>query len=118
VTAMLATFAKLERERIRQCTLAGIEAARREGRKIGRPYVIFDRDRVLQMHKVGRALDSRNCRQAKRFHDCASNLESSLAVPTYSTVADFDSTVRFLARSGERKQVGTRFTDSEVRKRA
>ena len=114
---MLATFAKLERERIRECTLAGIEAARREGRKIGRPYAVFDRDRVLQMHhKVGRALDSRNCRQAKRFQDdCASNLESSLAVPTYCTVADFDSTVRFLARSGERKQVRTRYINTFLR---
>jgi len=50
---MLATFAKLERERIRERTLAGIETARRKGKKIGRPYAIFDRDRVLQMHKDG-----------------------------------------------------------------
>jgi DNA invertase Pin-like site-specific DNA recombinase len=53
VIAMLATFAKLERERIRERTLAGIETARRKGKKIGRPHAIFDRDRVLRMHKDG-----------------------------------------------------------------
>ena len=53
VIAMLATFAKLERERIRERTLAGIETARRKGKKIGRPHAIFDREKVQRLHREG-----------------------------------------------------------------
>ena len=51
--AMIATFARLERERIRERTLAGIETARRKGRQIGRPHAIFDREKVQRLHREG-----------------------------------------------------------------
>ena len=51
--AMLATFAKLERERIRERTLAGLETARRKGKHIGRPRAVFDREKVLRLRGKG-----------------------------------------------------------------
>ncbi len=53
VIAMLATFAKLERERIRERTLAGLETARRKGKHIGRPRAVFDREKVLRLRREG-----------------------------------------------------------------
>ncbi len=53
VIAMLATFAKLERERIRERTLAGLETARRKGKHIGRPRAVFDREKVLRLRGKG-----------------------------------------------------------------
>ncbi len=53
VIAMLSTFAKLERERIRERTLAGLETARLKGKHIGRPKAVFDREKVQRLRQRG-----------------------------------------------------------------
>lgn len=50
---ILASFAEFEHELIVERTLAGLARARREGKTLGRPRKILDRDRVRQLHTQG-----------------------------------------------------------------
>jgi len=51
--AIAAWIAKQERIRIVERTKAGIERARKAGKSIGRPKVVFDRARLAEMRKAG-----------------------------------------------------------------
>ena len=56
VVAFAATIAKMERERLIERTRAGIERARRQGKKLGKPRVIVDAERMLHLAREGRSL--------------------------------------------------------------
>lgn len=54
--AVIATLAKLERQKISERTKAGLERARRQGRKLGRPSVLDDEElcaRIGELHAQG-----------------------------------------------------------------
>ena len=51
--AIAAWIAKQERERIVERTLAGLARARREGKTLGRPRKIVNRDKALQLQEQG-----------------------------------------------------------------
>jgi DNA invertase Pin-like site-specific DNA recombinase len=53
---IVAAIAELERSLIRERVCAGLRRARAEGRRIGRPAVVVDRDAVLQDRRLGRSL--------------------------------------------------------------
>ena len=59
VVSLLASLAKQERVRIRERVLAGLrrvqETGTRSGRAVGRPKVVFRRDKVLELRKEGRS---------------------------------------------------------------
>jgi DNA invertase Pin-like site-specific DNA recombinase len=55
---VLGAVAELERELIRERTIAGLHAARRRGAKLGRPRVRFDVDRALQLRGEGKSYDA------------------------------------------------------------
>jgi len=50
---LIAAFAEFERETIRERVKAGMEAAKAKGKRIGRPRVGLDYQRMLQMHEDG-----------------------------------------------------------------
>lgn len=54
--SIIAAVAELERELIRERTIAGIEAARRRGSRPGRPPVVFDVDRARKLHAQGESI--------------------------------------------------------------
>lgn len=58
VLAILATLAKQERIRISERTLAGLERARRKGKRLGRPREVRnpDRDRAVELRKAGKSI--------------------------------------------------------------
>jgi DNA invertase Pin-like site-specific DNA recombinase len=58
VLSILATIAKQERVRLSERTVAGLERARRQGKKLGRPKVVCDRSKVRALRKAGRSLGS------------------------------------------------------------
>jgi len=51
--AIAAWIAKQERIRISERTKAGLARVRAEGRHCGRPFVVFDRDRAIELRKQG-----------------------------------------------------------------
>jgi DNA invertase Pin-like site-specific DNA recombinase len=54
--AVLATLAKLERQEISERTKAGLERARRQGKRLRRPSVLEDEAlcaRILELHAEG-----------------------------------------------------------------
>jgi DNA invertase Pin-like site-specific DNA recombinase len=53
VLSILATIAKQERVRLSERTLAGLVRARRQGKRLGRPRVVCDRDKLRDMRKAG-----------------------------------------------------------------
>jgi DNA invertase Pin-like site-specific DNA recombinase len=53
VLAILAVIAKQERVRLSERTLAGLETARRKGRIGGRPKLVVNRARVVEMDAEG-----------------------------------------------------------------
>ena len=53
VLSILATIAKQERIRLSERTIAGLERARKEGRVGGRPRLVVNRPRVVQMSEDG-----------------------------------------------------------------
>ncbi|MBN8732185.1 MAG: recombinase family protein [Acidobacteria bacterium] len=55
IIALLATLAKQERVRMRERVSAGLDRARREGRRLGRPPKVFNRGRVLELRELGRS---------------------------------------------------------------
>ena len=56
VISILATVAKQERVRLSERTIAGLQRSRAAGRIGGRPKVICDRSKVIEMHKDGVSL--------------------------------------------------------------
>jgi len=56
--AIAAWIAKQERLRISERTKAGIDRARRAGKRIGRPARVYDRVRIREMHRGGMSLRS------------------------------------------------------------
>jgi DNA invertase Pin-like site-specific DNA recombinase len=53
VIAILATIAEQEHARLSERVVAGLRRAKREGKALGRPKVIVDRDKVRAMHANG-----------------------------------------------------------------
>ncbi len=53
VLSILATIAKQERVRLSERTLAGLARARRQGKRLGRPGLVCDRDKLRDMRKAG-----------------------------------------------------------------
>jgi DNA invertase Pin-like site-specific DNA recombinase len=51
--AVFSWVAKQERERIRERILAGLDRARKQGKRLGRPTVRFDTKRALQLRSEG-----------------------------------------------------------------
>lgn len=58
VLSILASIAQQERVRLSERTIAGLERARKQGRVGGRPRVICDREKVVQLRKTGKSLGS------------------------------------------------------------
>jgi len=56
VFTVLGAVAELERNIIRERVNAGLRRARKEGKTLGRPRVILDRDKVRQLHKQGNSV--------------------------------------------------------------
>ena len=56
VLSILATIAKQERVRLSERTIAGLARARRQGKRLGRPRVVCDRDKIRNMRKAGLSL--------------------------------------------------------------
>jgi DNA invertase Pin-like site-specific DNA recombinase len=56
VLSILATIARQERVRIRERTIAGLERAKAQGKRLGRPNLIVDRKKARQLRKAGRSL--------------------------------------------------------------
>jgi DNA invertase Pin-like site-specific DNA recombinase len=56
VLSILATIAKQERIRLSERTVAGLERARKQGRKGGRPRVVVDRVKVAELRAGGMSL--------------------------------------------------------------
>ena len=50
---IMAAFAELERELIRERVTAGVRAARAKGTQLGRPRRVFRRDEALRMRHAG-----------------------------------------------------------------
>lgn len=55
IVAIMAALAQQEREMLRERTKAGLERAKAQGRQLGRPPKIFDRERVRSMRKQGQS---------------------------------------------------------------
>jgi DNA invertase Pin-like site-specific DNA recombinase len=53
VIAILATIAKQEHARLSERVVAGLRRAKRDGKALGRPKVILDREKVRTMHANG-----------------------------------------------------------------
>ena len=54
--AVAAWIAKAERQRMGERTRAGLERARRNGSTFGRPKLVVDRARVLELREAGETL--------------------------------------------------------------
>ncbi len=50
---IIAAFAELEREIIRERVVAGVSAARSKGKQLGRPKRVFRRDQALRLRQAG-----------------------------------------------------------------
>jgi len=53
IVSLLAALAEQERETIRARITAGLDRARREGKRLGRPRKVFDRERVVRLRESG-----------------------------------------------------------------
>ena len=53
---ILAAVAEFEREMIRERVVAGLANARHRGKQLGRRKLLFDRDRVLNLHRGGQSI--------------------------------------------------------------
>ena len=56
IAAFAAKLAELERKRIRQRVMAGLEAARAKGKTLGRPRVLVNRTKVWALKDAGRSI--------------------------------------------------------------
>ena len=53
---MLAVFAEFEKNLIVERVNAGLDRARKQGKQLGRPMVIVDRERVRELHRAGKSI--------------------------------------------------------------
>jgi DNA invertase Pin-like site-specific DNA recombinase len=53
---IISAFAQFERDLIRERTMAGLERARRKGKRLGRPKKVYDRSKVQRLHSQGKSL--------------------------------------------------------------
>ena len=53
VLAILACIAKQERIRLSERVKAGLDRARAQGKAVGRPKIVVDRAKVLELHQQG-----------------------------------------------------------------
>jgi DNA invertase Pin-like site-specific DNA recombinase len=53
---MLAVFAEFEKNLIVERVNAGLDRARKQGKPLGRPRVIVDRERVKELHQAGKSI--------------------------------------------------------------
>jgi len=58
VFTILAAVAELERSIIRERVQAGVDRARRQGKRFGRPVVFFDREKLARLKAEGRSIMS------------------------------------------------------------
>src|SRR5207248_3903748 len=67
VFTVIAAVAELERSIIRERVLAGVDRARKQGKRFGRPSVIVDRHKIATMKANGRSIKSiaKECRTAR-----------------------------------------------------
>jgi DNA invertase Pin-like site-specific DNA recombinase len=56
VFTIIAAVVERERSIIRERVLAGVDRARRQGKRFGRPTVIIDREKVAPMKAAGRSI--------------------------------------------------------------
>ena len=54
--SILATIAKQERVRLSERTVAGLQRAKQQGRVGGRPRIVCDREKVLELRQSGMSL--------------------------------------------------------------
>jgi DNA invertase Pin-like site-specific DNA recombinase len=76
--AIAAYIAKAERESIRGRINAGVARARRDGKRLGRPPVVINHDRVREYHKQGKSTRW----IAAKLKTSKSTIERSLARPS------------------------------------
>ena len=50
---IMAAFAELEREIIRERVVAGVKVARQNGKRLGRPRRVFRRDKAVRLREAG-----------------------------------------------------------------
>ena len=53
---MLAVFAEFEKNLIVERVNAGLDRAKKQGKQLGRPKVIVDRERVRELHQAGKSI--------------------------------------------------------------
>ena len=53
---ILAAVAEFEREMIRERVVAGLASAKHRGQQLGRRKLLFDRERVLNLHRAGKSI--------------------------------------------------------------
>jgi DNA invertase Pin-like site-specific DNA recombinase len=58
IFTVLGAVAELERSIIRERVQAGVNRARRQGKRFGRPTVIVDRHKMAEMKATGRSIKS------------------------------------------------------------
>lgn len=56
IVALLASLAEMERQLIRTRTRAGLERARKEGKRLGRPPALYDRRRAVELRQAGHSV--------------------------------------------------------------
>ena len=56
IVSIMATLAKQERVKISERTRAGLARARAQGKQLGRPKKIFDRQKAIEMRRMGASL--------------------------------------------------------------
>jgi len=57
LTHILAAVAQFERELIRERVMAGMAHARKQGKQIGRPQKVFDRDELVRLRRQGQSIE-------------------------------------------------------------
>jgi DNA invertase Pin-like site-specific DNA recombinase len=56
VISLMATLARQERMRISERTIAGLNRARRQGKTLGRPQIVTDRQKIRDLRRSGMSL--------------------------------------------------------------
>ncbi len=88
VFTIIAAVAELERSIIKERVLAGVDRARRQGKRFGRPAVIVDRQRIVAMKANGQSIKAiaRECGIARATvrSILARVAESGSAAPEFS----------------------------------
>ena len=94
VFTMVAAVAEMERALIRERVQAGVDRARRQGKKLGRPRVLVDEEKIRE--EMGRRrTDSGNCETLGRLarcrapahrRSCPKSSHVALSKPSFSRV--------------------------------